>query len=158
MKNPYMPARIRPMAGLPALFMKNETVIGTMGNTQGVSSAANPQSIASIISAHIEPAPAASFCAGATACTVVSACAGAASAAGSFSGSAVTAAAVSAGVVPAEMAMVISVSSGGMQLVSSQSIHSIRALTEDSGTESFTRCAKRALPEKVPISIPNVVS
>ena len=153
MKNPYMPARIRPMAGLPALFMKNETVIGTMGNTQGVSSAANPQSIASIISAHIEPAPAASFCAGATACTVVSACAGAASAAGSFSGSAVTAAAV-----PAEMAMVISVSSGGMQLVSSQSIHSIRALTEDSGTESFTRCAKRALPEKVPISIPNVVS
>ena len=153
--------------------MKNETVIGTIGNTQGVSSAANPQSIASIISAHIEPAPAASFCAGATACTVVSACAGAASAAGSFSGFAVTAAAVtaaavsaaavsaaavSAGVVPAEMAMVISVSSGGMQLVSSQSIHSIRALTEDSGTESFTRCAKRALPEKVPISIPNVVS
>ena len=53
------------------------------------------------------------------------------------------------------MAMVSSVSSGGMQLVSSQSIHSICALTEDAGTESFTRWAKRALPEKVPISMPN---
>ena len=51
--------------------------------------------------------------------------------------------------------MVSSVSSGGMQLVSSQSIHSICALTEDAGTESFTRWAKRALPEKVPISMPN---
>ena len=60
MKNPYMPARRRPTAGLPALFMKNETVIGTIGKTQGVSRAANPQRIASIINAQSEPPPAAS--------------------------------------------------------------------------------------------------
>ena len=65
MKNPYMPARRRPAAGLPALFIKNETVIGTIGKTQGVSRAANPQRIASIISAQSVPPPAASFCTGA---------------------------------------------------------------------------------------------
>ena len=64
MKNPYMPARKRPIAGLPELFMKNDTVIGTMGNTQGVSKAAKPHRIASMINAHSEPPPAASFCAG----------------------------------------------------------------------------------------------
>ena len=36
------------------LFMKNETVIGTIGKTHGVRSAAKPQSIASIINPQIE--------------------------------------------------------------------------------------------------------
>ena len=99
-----------------------------------------------MISAHSDPPPAASFCAGAT------------SAAGAFSGSAGAVAAALPGVEPAGMAIVSSVSSGGMQLVSSQSIHSIWALTEDSGTVSFTRWANRAFPAKVPISISKVLS
>ena len=67
MKNPYMPARKRPIAGLPELFMKNDTVIGTMGNTQGVSKAAKPHRIASMINAHCGRPPASSFCAGSAA-------------------------------------------------------------------------------------------
>ena len=38
----------RPAAGDPLPFIKNDTVIGTIGNTQGVSSAAKPQRTASI--------------------------------------------------------------------------------------------------------------
>ena len=53
---------------------------------------------------------------------------------------------------------VSSVSSGGMQLVSSQIIHSIAALTDALAAASFTCWAKRALPAKVPISISNVLS
>ena len=41
--------------------MKNETVIGTMGKTHGVSSAAKPQRIASMMSDQSEPLPAASL-------------------------------------------------------------------------------------------------
>lgn len=41
---------MRPAALLALPFMKNDTVIGTMGNTHGVSSAAKPQSMASITS------------------------------------------------------------------------------------------------------------
>ena len=62
-----MPARKRPSAGFPELFMKNETVIGTMGKTQGVSSAAKPQRIASMMSDQSEPLPAASLAGAASA-------------------------------------------------------------------------------------------
>ncbi len=64
MKNPYMPARMRPSAGLPEPFIKNETVIGTIGKTQGGSGGRrSPHRMASMISPHSEPPPAASFCA-----------------------------------------------------------------------------------------------
>ena len=154
MKNPYMAARKRPSAGLPEPFMKNETVIGTIGKTQGVSSAANPQRIASMMSDQSVPPPAAS---GAVAGVVA-----ASAAEGPFP---VAPASVSdgrdAGTVPSPAAepsgtaIVSSVSSGGMQLVSSQIIHSICALSAACGAASFTRWAKRAFPEKVPISMPN---
>ena len=55
MKSPYMKALKRPSAGLWDCFMKKEMVIGTMGNTQGVRSMANPHRIASMISAHKLP-------------------------------------------------------------------------------------------------------
>ena len=54
MKNPYIIALNRPCAGVDEPFIKKETVIGTIGNTHGVSSIANPQRIASRISAQIE--------------------------------------------------------------------------------------------------------
>ena len=46
MKKPYIVARKRPCAGDCEPLMKNDTVIGTIGNTQGVKSAAKPQRIA----------------------------------------------------------------------------------------------------------------
>ena len=165
MKNPYMPARKRPIAGLPELFMKNDTVIGTMGNTQGVSKAAKPHRIASMINAHSEPPPAASFCAGsAAACAEPPPALSGASATAALS--AVPAGAVSCGVAADAIAapacavrsIVISVSSGGMQLVSSQIIHSSWAVTAAFSAASFTRWAKSALPAKVPISISKVLS
>ena len=51
MKTPYIKALNFPSALDPEFFRKNETVIGTIGNTQGVRSIANPQRIASMISA-----------------------------------------------------------------------------------------------------------
>jgi len=58
----------------------------------------------------------------------------------------------------AGMRIVSCVSSGGMQLESSQIIHSTSAATLASGAVSRTRWAKRALPEKVPICMSNVAS
>ena len=45
----------RPAAGLPEPFIKNDTVIGTIGNTQGVRSIAKPQRMASRISDQMLP-------------------------------------------------------------------------------------------------------
>ena len=143
MKNPYMPARMRPSAGLPEPFIKNETVIGTIGKTQGVRRAAKPHRMASMISPHSEPPPAASFCAGAI------------SAAGTVSGAAAlslagVSAGCTAGVAPAGRVIVSS--------VSSQIIHASSALTVACGAVSFTLWANCAFRAKVPISIPNVLS
>ena len=55
MKSPYIEALNLPAAGDDAPFIKNDTVIGTIGNTQGVRRAANPQRIASIIRAQLNP-------------------------------------------------------------------------------------------------------
>ena len=55
MNAPYISALKRPRRLFSSPLMKNDTVIGTIGNTHGVSSAAKPHSTASIISAHIEP-------------------------------------------------------------------------------------------------------
>ena len=55
MKRPYMAARKRPRALFSEPLRKNDTVMGTIGNTQGVSSEASPQRMASMISAHSEP-------------------------------------------------------------------------------------------------------
>ena len=49
MKSPYMNALNLPAAGLDDPLRKKDTVIGTIGKTQGVSRAANPQRIASNI-------------------------------------------------------------------------------------------------------------
>ena len=51
--------------------------------------------------------------------------------------------------------MVSSVSSGGMQLESLQIIHSSWAVTVPFAVARCTFCAKRGLPERVPICIPN---
>ena len=48
-------ARNLPLALSSEPLMKNDTVIGTMGKTQGVSSAANPHNMASMIIAQSEP-------------------------------------------------------------------------------------------------------
>ena len=163
-----MAARKRPRAGPPSPFMKNETVIGTIGNTQGVSRAAKPQRMASIISAHSVPPPAAFFCAGTISAAAVGAVPEAVSAGVSLAGVSpaetflfgVTASVLLADAEPgrAVSSTVSSVSSGGMQLTSSQIIHSIAALTDALAAASFTCWAKRALPAKVPISISNVLS
>ena len=50
MKSPYIDALNLPAAGDEAPFMKKDTVIGTIGNTHGVSRAANPHRIASMTS------------------------------------------------------------------------------------------------------------
>src|SRR5574344_1317432 len=55
MNNPYINALNLPAAGVDEPFMKNEIVIGIIGNTQGVRSMANPQSIASRMSPQREP-------------------------------------------------------------------------------------------------------
>ena len=55
MNRPYMKALNRPVAGVEEPFMKKDMVIGTIGNTHGVRSIANPHSTASSISAHSEP-------------------------------------------------------------------------------------------------------
>ena len=49
MNRPYIMALKRPAVAEPLPFRKKEMVIGTMGNTQGVSSIAKPQSMASSI-------------------------------------------------------------------------------------------------------------
>ena len=49
MKKPYIVARKRPCAGDCEPLTKNDTVIGTIGNTQGVNNAAKPQRIAVMI-------------------------------------------------------------------------------------------------------------
>ena len=54
MNSPYIMALKRPAAGEPLPFMKKEIVIGTIGNTHGVNSMANPHSIASRISPQSE--------------------------------------------------------------------------------------------------------
>ena len=56
MKRPYRAAFKRPWRGLSLPFMKKDTVIGTIGNTHGVSSIANPHRIASRIRAQRPPA------------------------------------------------------------------------------------------------------
>ena len=61
MNSPYMAALNLPAAGVDDPLRKKDTVIGTIGNTHGVRSAANPHNIASIIRAHKEPVAAASF-------------------------------------------------------------------------------------------------
>ena len=50
-----MKALKRPSAAVVDCFMKNDTVIGTIGNTHGVISMANPQRIASMMSVQSEP-------------------------------------------------------------------------------------------------------
>ena len=55
MKSPYIRALKRPAAAVLSPLRKNDTVIGTIGNTHGVRSIARPQSIASSISAHRLP-------------------------------------------------------------------------------------------------------
>ena len=47
MKRPYMAALKRPLAADPLLFRKKDTVMGTMGKTQGVRSIRKPQRMAS---------------------------------------------------------------------------------------------------------------
>ena len=61
------------MAAPPSPLRKYETVIGTIGKTHGVKRAANPQRMASMIRAQIEPFPAASFVAGVSAAGATSA-------------------------------------------------------------------------------------
>ena len=55
MKSPYIAARKRPRALFSDPLRKKDTVIGTMGNTQGVSSEASPHRMASMISAQSVP-------------------------------------------------------------------------------------------------------
>ena len=64
MNRPYIAALKRPCATFSEPFMKKETVIGTIGNTHGVRSMANPQRIASRMSAQICPLDS-FFCSGA---------------------------------------------------------------------------------------------
>ncbi len=70
MKRPYIKALKRPAATDELPFMKNDTVIGTIGNTHGVSSAAKPQITASMIRAQLNgfSAGAAMSSAGSTLC------------------------------------------------------------------------------------------
>ena len=119
-----------------------------MGKTQGVRRAAKPQRMASMMSDQSDPLPAASLVAGAA----ISA-SGAAGIAGLIS-----AAGTDSAFAPAGTVIVSSVSSGGMQLVSSQIIHSIWALAVACSAVRCTRCANCAFPEKVPISIENISS
>ena len=49
MNRPYMNALKRPLAAEPLCLRKKDTVMGTMGNTQGVSSMRKPHTIASRI-------------------------------------------------------------------------------------------------------------
>ena len=46
MNSPYIKALNRPVAALPELLRKNDTVIGIIGKTQGVRIIAKPQSMA----------------------------------------------------------------------------------------------------------------
>ena len=55
MNRPYIIALNLPCAGEADPFTKKDTVIGTIGKTQGVRSIANPQSMASSIRAQREP-------------------------------------------------------------------------------------------------------
>ena len=55
MNSPYIAARKRPRDLFSDPLRKNDTVIGTMGNTHGVSSEASPQRMASMISAQSVP-------------------------------------------------------------------------------------------------------
>ena len=55
MNKPYIKARKRPFAALPEPFKKNDTVIGIIGKTQGVSNAISAQPIALRIKPQIEP-------------------------------------------------------------------------------------------------------
>ena len=73
MKMPYIRALNRPFAGVSLCFRKNDTVIGTIGNTHGVSSIRNPQRIASRMSPQmlLEPLSAAAVPFPST-CTVAS--------------------------------------------------------------------------------------
>ena len=59
MKSPNTDALIRPAAGEPLPFIKKDTVMGTIGNTQGVTSAAKPHRIASIIRPQSDSSPSA---------------------------------------------------------------------------------------------------
>ena len=72
MKRPYIPALNRPAAGLPLCLRKKDTVMGTIGNTQGVSSIRKPQSIASRISPQSDLEPPSPPAAEPFTCTVVS--------------------------------------------------------------------------------------
>ena len=67
MNSPYIPARNRPRALFSEPFRKKETVIGTMGNTQGVSRAAKPHRMASSIRPQSEEPPPAAVVSAATA-------------------------------------------------------------------------------------------
>jgi len=73
MKRPYIIALKRPAAGEPLPLRKNDMVIGTIGNTQGVSSIAKPHSMASSIRAQSEEEPAVSAEASASAADTVAA-------------------------------------------------------------------------------------
>ena len=55
MQSPYNAAMVRPRVLFSLPLRKNETVMGTIGKTQGVSSAANPHKMASIIALQSEP-------------------------------------------------------------------------------------------------------
>ena len=57
MNRPYIDALNRPAEVDSLPLRKNDTVIGIIGNTQGVSSAANPHRIASMIALHSVPPP-----------------------------------------------------------------------------------------------------
>ena len=55
MNRPYMKALNRPWCAFSDPFRKKETVIGIIGNTQGVRSMAKPQRMASMMRAHRPP-------------------------------------------------------------------------------------------------------
>lgn len=166
MKNPYMAARKRPRAGPPSPFMKNETVIGTIGNTQGVSRAAKPQRMASIISAQSVPPPVASCGAGTISAAVVSAVPEAVSAAASagvslaeeslFGGDGCSTVSCSRAGACGQLDRQFRVV-GGHALTSSQII--LRCGLDGAlAAASFTCWAKPGLAGEGPISISNVLS
>ena len=61
MKSPYIMARKRPFFASSPPFRKKEMVIGTIGNTHGVRSMANPHKMACKIKPHRDFPPVESF-------------------------------------------------------------------------------------------------
>ena len=135
MKKPYKEAYNLPFPSL--LLRKNETVIGTIGNTQGVSKATNPHAIASRITAQIDFPP--SFLLPDNFSPPSAAATTAPSAAGNLT--------------------VSSSSVGGRQLPSLQVCHSTVTFAVTASAEATSTFCAICTPEsQVPISIPNISS